>query len=330
MQRSLREVGGGVRHLCRQVAVAAGRSTPTSTTSTAACCRSRRRPPSVPRWSPPSGAGVRAPGGAALRAPVDRPDAGAVARDPLEDPRRADRRALSLSAVGGRLFARRRSRPARLACACGARAAPRTGRSVGADPARRRACHRLAQSGLARRRRAVGGHRGEEPGVGHGGAQPRHRLPAGRALRRGPRRLRARPGAPQHAARSADDPQQPRHAGDVRPRLRRGAAPLRGGAGRPIRPPRTACSTSASPSRRAAAATPEAARRALPYFLRARAINPHDPDVEAGLGQMYVIMGDASAARAHLQRALELGPDARMVDSVHKLLARLDAESSAR
>ena len=76
--------------------------------------------------------------------------------------------------------------------------APR--RWLGARRAARRGRDRdrAAQSGLARRRRALGGHRAEEPGVGHGGAQPRHRVSAGRPYRRGPRRLRARPAAPQH------------------------------------------------------------------------------------------------------------------------------------
>jgi tetratricopeptide (TPR) repeat protein len=76
---------------------------------------------------------------------------------------------------------------------------------------------------------------------------------------------------------------------------------------------------------RAGGATPAAAREALPHFQRAGEINPHDPDVEAGLGQAYVILGERERARGHLQRALSLRPDARTAQGVHELLRQLEA-----
>ena len=183
---------------------------------------------------------------AALRAAVDRPHAGAVAGDPLEDSRRAAGRALSLPALGGILPARRRSRrrAAGPACRRPSRVAPPP-RSARAAAPRRRRRGGAAQPRLARRHRPLGGHRGEEPGVGHGGPEPRHRLPAGRPRRRRARRLRARARAPQRRARPADDPQQPRHAGDDGRRLPRRAARLRAGAGRRRPTPPTRSSTSA-------------------------------------------------------------------------------------
>jgi tetratricopeptide (TPR) repeat protein len=74
----------------------------------------------------------------------------------------------------------------------------------------------------------------------------------------------------------------------------------------------------------AGGATPAAAREALPHFQRAGEINPHDPDIEAGLGQVYVILGERERARGHLQRALSLRPDARTEQGVRELLRQLE------
>ncbi|MDX2170770.1 MAG: tetratricopeptide repeat protein, partial [Deltaproteobacteria bacterium] len=66
--------------------------------------------------------------------------------------------------------------------------------------------------------------------------------------------------------------------------------------------------------------TPEAARQALPHFERAAQINPHDADIQAGLGQAYLILGERERALPHLRRALELNPSPHTAEGVRALL----------
>ena len=68
--------------------------------------------------------------------------------------------------------------------------------------------------------------------------------------------------------------------------------------------------------------TPEAARQALPKLERARAQNPHDADIEAGLGQVYLILGERQAACEHLRRAEQLRPSERTAAGIRQMLAQ--------
>lgn len=72
-------------------------------------------------------------------------------------------------------------------------------------------------------------------------------------------------------------------------------------------------------------ATPDAARLALPKLERARELNPHDADIEAGLGQLYLILGERPRACDHLRRAQELRPSARTAAGIQQLLAECGA-----
>jgi tetratricopeptide (TPR) repeat protein len=76
-------------------------------------------------------------------------------------------------------------------------------------------------------------------------------------------------------------------------------------------------------------ATPAAARRALPILERALALNPHDADIEAGLGQLYLILDQRERACAHLRRAQELRPSPRTAEGIRTLMAECD-RSAAR
>jgi tetratricopeptide (TPR) repeat protein len=67
-------------------------------------------------------------------------------------------------------------------------------------------------------------------------------------------------------------------------------------------------------------ATPAAARQALPYFERAAQINPHDADIQAGLGQVRLILGERDRALTHLHRALELNPSPHTLEGVRTLM----------
>ncbi len=51
--------------------------------------------------------------------------------------------------------------------------------------------------------------------------------------------------------------------------------------------------------------TEAAARESLPYFQRAAVLSPHDPDIDAVLGQVYSTLGDKNRAATHLRAALE-------------------------
>lgn len=67
-------------------------------------------------------------------------------------------------------------------------------------------------------------------------------------------------------------------------------------------------------------ASPDAARRALPYLERARAANPHDADIEAGLGQALLILGETSRACEHLRRAEGLRPSPQTAAGIRTLM----------
>ncbi|MEO8603015.1 MAG: tetratricopeptide repeat protein [bacterium] len=72
-------------------------------------------------------------------------------------------------------------------------------------------------------------------------------------------------------------------------------------------------------------ATPDAARRALPSLERAGVLNPHDADIETGLGQAYLILGERDRAIEHLRRALELNPSAHTAQGARTLLQQAGA-----
>ena len=71
--------------------------------------------------------------------------------------------------------------------------------------------------------------------------------------------------------------------------------------------------------------TPEAARRALPKLQRALELNPHDADIEAGLGQLYLILGERDRACEHLRRGQQLRPTERTAEAIRKLLVECGA-----
>ena len=70
--------------------------------------------------------------------------------------------------------------------------------------------------------------------------------------------------------------------------------------------------------------TPDAARRALPKLQRALALNPHDADVEAGLGQVYLILDDRPQACEHLHRAEQLRPSEHTAQGIRQLLSQCE------
>lgn len=65
--------------------------------------------------------------------------------------------------------------------------------------------------------------------------------------------------------------------------------------------------------------TPDAARLALPKLQRALALNPHDADIEAGLGQVYLILGEPRQACDHLHRAQQLRPSERTAAGIRQM-----------
>jgi hypothetical protein len=67
-------------------------------------------------------------------------------------------------------------------------------------------------------------------------------------------------------------------------------------------------------------ATPEAARAGLPKLERARALNPHDADIETALGQFYLILDEKPRACEHLHRAEQLRPSERTAEGIRQLL----------
>ena len=66
--------------------------------------------------------------------------------------------------------------------------------------------------------------------------------------------------------------------------------------------------------------TPEAARRALAPLERARSANPHDADIEAGLGQVLLILGERVRACDHLRQAERLRPSAHTAAGIRTLM----------
>lgn len=70
--------------------------------------------------------------------------------------------------------------------------------------------------------------------------------------------------------------------------------------------------------------TPAAAREALPKLERARDGNPHDADIEAGLGQVYLILDDRPRACEHLRRAAQLRPSDRTAAGIRQMLTECD------
>jgi hypothetical protein len=63
-----------------------------------------------------------------------------------------------------------------------------------------------------------------------------------------------------------------------------------------------------------------AAGQALPYYRQAERLSPHDPDVQAALGQVLLAMGDEAQARKHLQRALDLGVQEATAVGIRRML----------
>jgi Tfp pilus assembly protein PilF len=70
--------------------------------------------------------------------------------------------------------------------------------------------------------------------------------------------------------------------------------------------------------------TPEAAREALALYQRAAASSPHDPDIEAALGQALSIAGEPEQAVQHMRRALELGVRDETAASIRAYLDRIE------
>ncbi len=73
--------------------------------------------------------------------------------------------------------------------------------------------------------------------------------------------------------------------------------------------------------------TEEAARESLPHFEHASQLSPHDPDIDAVLGQVYATLGDKVRATIHLKAALDKGvrPETRV--GVEQVLRDLSATS---
>lgn len=65
------------------------------------------------------------------------------------------------------------------------------------------------------------------------------------------------------------------------------------------------------------------AEQARQLFAQAEQLSPLDPDIQVGLGQTFSTLGDAAAARQHLERALQLGVSADTATAVRRLLADL-------
>ena len=74
--------------------------------------------------------------------------------------------------------------------------------------------------------------------------------------------------------------------------------------------------------------SPDAARKALDYFLRARELSRLDGDIEAALGQAYVIIGDERRAVGHFRHALELGVAPLTAESVKGYLTKIESPAA--
>lgn len=71
--------------------------------------------------------------------------------------------------------------------------------------------------------------------------------------------------------------------------------------------------------------TREAALRALIMYRRAATLSPHDPDIEAALGQALLVAGEPEEAARHMRRALDLGVQRDTADSIRAYLRRVEA-----
>jgi tetratricopeptide (TPR) repeat protein len=66
----------------------------------------------------------------------------------------------------------------------------------------------------------------------------------------------------------------------------------------------------------------EAAQEALDYYRRAEALSPHDPDIQAALGQTLLALGEEQRAREHMQRALDLGVQEATAVGIRRMLEK--------
>lgn len=73
----------------------------------------------------------------------------------------------------------------------------------------------------------------------------------------------------------------------------------------------------------AAASKREPGQRARQFFERAAQLSPLDPDIQVGLAQTLSALDDSAGARAHFERALQLGLPPSTDASVRKLLGEL-------
>jgi Flp pilus assembly protein TadD len=72
----------------------------------------------------------------------------------------------------------------------------------------------------------------------------------------------------------------------------------------------------------------QAARSAIGYYRRAQQLSPHDPDIDAALGQAYAAAGDRQQAILHLESCLKKGVDPETASRVRDLLRSLRAAAS--
>jgi protein O-mannosyl-transferase len=66
------------------------------------------------------------------------------------------------------------------------------------------------------------------------------------------------------------------------------------------------------------------AEQARQWLEQATRLNPHDPDIAIGLGQVLAVLDDRGGARSQYERALALGVPADLEASVRKLMADLE------
>jgi tetratricopeptide (TPR) repeat protein len=78
---------------------------------------------------------------------------------------------------------------------------------------------------------------------------------------------------------------------------------------------------------RAGDGSESAAQRALEYYRRAEQLSPHDADVQAGLGQVLLVVGEEEEAREHMQRALDLGVQETTAAGIRQILEKSMVDS---
>jgi len=69
--------------------------------------------------------------------------------------------------------------------------------------------------------------------------------------------------------------------------------------------------------------TAAAAGEAIPFYQRAQALSPHDPDIDAALGQAYAAAGDRAQAIQFLEQSLRKGIRPETAAGVRAMLAKL-------